>query len=126
MSIERQFGKELNRTPNGINDKAMTKKELSLKTVSSERILPLPDYVFEAILEERKIYEKNRSRRRTKFLDADYICCSTMGKPRSKDFHWSHYKKLLKNTGLPDTRWHGTRGFGHSNGSKSLSTTAKC
>ena len=32
-----------------------------------------------------------------------------MGKPRSKDFHWSHYKELLKNTGLPDIRWHDLR-----------------
>ena len=71
--------------------------------------LGVPDYVFEAILEERKIYEKNRSRRRTQFLDADYICCSAYGKPRSKDFHWSHYKELLKNTGLPDIRWHDLR-----------------
>ena len=109
LSVKRQLGKELNRTPNAVNDKTMTKKELSLKTSSGERTLPIPDYVFEAILEERKIYEKNRSRRKTRFLDADYICCSTMGKPRSKDFHWSHYKELLKNTGLPDIRWHDLR-----------------
>lgn len=109
LSVKRQLGKELNRTPNAVNDKTMTKKELSLKTSSGERTLPIPDYVFEAILEERKIYEKNRSRRKTRFLDADYICCSTYGKPRSKDFHWSHYKELLKNTGLPDIRWHDLR-----------------
>lgn len=26
----------------------------------------------------------------------NYVCCSTYGKPRSKDFHWGHFKKLLK------------------------------
>lgn len=80
-----------------------------MKTFSSYRELPIPDYVFEAILEERKKYEKNRSRRRSQFLDADYICCSNYGKPRSKDFHWPHYKKLLKEAGLPDIRWYDLR-----------------
>ena len=31
----------------------------------------------------------------------DYICCSTYGRPRTKDFHWRHYKKLLEDNGLP-------------------------
>ena len=37
------------------------------------------------------------------------LCCSNYGKPRSKDFHWSHYKKLLRDIGLPDIRWHDLR-----------------
>lgn len=109
LSVERQLGKKLNREPNGEDEKPTTKSELPLKTSSSRRELPIPDYVFEAILEERKKYERNRSRRRSQFLDADYICCSNYGKPRSKDFHWSHYKELLRNTGLPDIRWHDLR-----------------
>ena len=109
LSVERQLGKELDRTPNAANDRSKTKKELPLKTSSSKRELPIPDYVFEAILEERKIYERNRSRRESHFFDLDYICCSNYGKPRSKDFHWKHYKELLKNTGLPDIRWHDLR-----------------
>lgn len=109
LSVERQLGKELNRTPNAANDKSKTKKELPLKTSSSKRELPIPDYVFETILEERKIYERNRSHRGSRFSDLDYICCSRDGKPRSKDFHWKHYKNLLKSTGLPDIRWHDLR-----------------
>lgn len=109
LSVERQLGKKLNREPNGAYEKPTTKSELPLKTPSSRRVLPIPDYVFEAILEERKRYERNRSRRQAQFLDADYICCSNYGKPRSKDFHWSHYKKLLRDIGLPDIRWHDLR-----------------
>ena len=60
ISVERQLGKELNREPYAPNDGA-TKKELQLKTFSSKRVLPLPDLVFEAIVEERKQYEKNFS-----------------------------------------------------------------
>ena len=42
-------------------------------------------------------------------MDADFICCSNYGKPRSKDFHWPHYKELLRKTGLPDIPWHDLR-----------------
>jgi len=87
LSVERQLGKELDRSPNDKN-KGRTKYELPLKTPSSRRILPIPDYVFEAILEERKKYKKWRSRRKATFHDDGYICCSSFsGKPRSKDFH---------------------------------------
>ncbi|MCD8082837.1 MAG: site-specific integrase [Clostridiales bacterium] len=109
LSVERQLGRQLDREPNAEKKKSTTKSELPLKTDSSKRILPIPDYVFEAILQEREKYEKNRSRRSTRFVDSDYICCSTLGKPRSKDFHWPHYKKLLKDAGLPDIRWHDLR-----------------
>lgn len=109
LSVVRQLGKELNRTPNAVDDEPRTKRELPLKTVSSKRVLPIPDYVFEAILEERKIYESNRSHRKSRFSDLDYICCSKDGKPRSKDYHWKHYKNLLRSVGLPDIRWHDLR-----------------
>lgn len=109
LSVERQLGKELKREPYSVDKHATTKTELPLKTSSSRRILPIPDYVFEAILQERKRYEKNRSRRGKYFLDADYICCSNYGKPRSKDFHWRHYKDLLNSLSLPDIRWHDLR-----------------
>lgn len=109
LSVERQLGRELNREPYAEKKMSSTKTELPLKTFSSRRVLPIPDYVFEAILQERETYEKNRSRRSTRFIDSDYICCSTLGKPRSKDFHWPHYKKLLKDAGLPDIRWHDLR-----------------
>jgi integrase len=109
LSVERQLGTGLNREPNAKNDKSLTKQELELKTDSSNRVLPIPDIVFEAILEERKMYEKNRNRRKKSFQDLDYICCSSYGRPRSKDFHWSHYKALLKKAGLPNIRWHDLR-----------------
>ncbi|MCD8133356.1 MAG: site-specific integrase [Clostridiales bacterium] len=109
LSVERQLGKELNREPYAADEHATTKSELCLKTSSSRRVLPLPDYVFEAILQERKRYEKNRSRRGKRFLDADYICCSNYGKPSSKDFHWRYYKELLNKLGLSDIRWHDLR-----------------
>lgn len=109
ISIERQLGRAVNTKKEDFAPKTFTKQEIKLKTSSSRRELPIPDYVFEAIMEERKLYEKRRSRRKKEFQDLDYICCSSYGRPRSKDFHWKHYKKLLKDTGLPDIRWHDLR-----------------
>lgn len=109
ISIERQLGRAANTKKEDFAPKTFTKQEIKLKTSSSRRELPIPDYVFEAIMEERKLYEKRRSRRKKEFQDLDYICCSSYGRPRSKDFHWKHYKKLLKDTGLPDIRWHDLR-----------------
>lgn len=53
--------------------------------------------------------KNNKRRRGTEFQDLDYICCSSYGRSRSKDFHWSYYKKLLAENGLPDVRWHDLR-----------------
>lgn len=108
LSVERQLGKELNRTPYS-HEKTSAKSELCLKISSSQRKLPIPDIVFEAILEQRKIYERNREQKGAAFIDSDYICCSSYGKPCSTDFHWKYYKELLRSTGLPDIRWHDLR-----------------
>lgn len=109
LTIRRQLGKELDRTPYYDNSKAASKAELPLKTKSSYRVLPIPDYVFDSILEERAKYEKNRNRRGKAFMDSDYICCSSYGRPRSKDFHYRYFKELLRELGLPDVRWHDLR-----------------
>ena len=84
-------------------------KEVGLKTKSSYREIPIPDYVFETILKERQVYERNRNRRKGEFQDMDYICCSNYGKARSKGFHCRYYKQLLAENGLPDIRWHDLR-----------------
>lgn len=69
--------------------------------------------MFEAILEERKRYERNKIRRQndktTPFKDWDFICCSTYGNPRSKGFHFDYWKQLLKDTKLPNIRFHDLR-----------------
>jgi len=109
LTIERQLGKKLDAKKEDYAPKTLTKQEIDVKTESSHRVIPIPDYVYEAILEERKKYEKNRSRRSTVFQDLDYICCSSYGRPRSKSYHFVHYKKLLKDAGLPDIRWHDLR-----------------
>lgn len=109
LRVERQLGVVLNSDKEMFAPKTYTKQEISPKTRSSIRELPIPDYVFEAILQEREKYERNRSRRSTEFQDLDYICCSSYGRPRSKSYHWKFYKKLLKDNNLPNIRWHDLR-----------------
>lgn len=109
LRLRRQLGKQIKTKKEDFAPNTFTKQEVGLKTPSSYRDLPIPDYVFEAILEQREVYERNRRRRATVFEDSGYICCSVTGKPRSKDFHWVYYKQLLQENNLPDIRWHDLR-----------------
>ena len=109
LKVERQLGRIHHAKKEDFAPKTFTKQEVGLKTKSSYREIPIPDYVFEEILRERQVYEANRSRRKREFQDLDYICCSTYGRPRSKGFHCKYYKQLLAENGLPDIRWHDLR-----------------
>ena len=77
--LTRQLGVDPNKQKDECAKKTYTKQEIKLKSYSSERIIDIPDMLFEAILEERKKYNKNRSRRindkHNPFLDLGYICC---------------------------------------------------
>lgn len=113
LHVERQLGKVPMSKKEDYKPKTYTKQEIDVKTESSNRVIPIPDILFEAILEEKQKYEKNRKRRindkNNPFFDGNYICCSTYGKPRSKDFHWKYFKQLLQENDLPDIRWHDLR-----------------
>ena len=109
LKVERQLGRVHNTAKEDFAPKTFTKQEVGLKTKSSYREIPIPDYVFDAILKKRQVYEKNRNRRKEEFQDLDYICCSTYGRARSKGFHCRYYKQLLAENGLPNIRWHDLR-----------------
>ena len=109
IHIKRQLGKDLSKDQSKLQPKTKTKQEIGLKTSSSDRELDIPDIVFNAIVEERKRYEANRSRRSTTFQDLDYICCSSYGRPRSATYASNQYKALLRDNGLPDIRFHDLR-----------------
>lgn len=113
IKVQRQLGVDPNISKEECKKKTYTKQEIKVKTFSSKRELDIPDIVFEAILEERKKYEERRKRRindkTNPFQDLNYICCSTYGKPRSKGFHMSYYKEILKSNNLPNIRFHDLR-----------------
>lgn len=113
IKVQRQLGKKPNIDNSELKVGEYTKQEIKVKTMSSMRELEIPDILFEAILEERKKYEKNKIRRQndktTPFKDYNYIICSSYGNPRSKSFHFKYWKQLLKDCNLPDIRFHDLR-----------------
>lgn len=54
LMIQRQLGKPLGAKKEEYAAKTLTKQEIKVKTESSNRVVPIPDYVFEAILAEYK------------------------------------------------------------------------
>ena len=109
IKIQRQLGTIANSKKEDYKAKQFTKQEIKCKTFSSKRELYIPDVVFEAILEERKIYDTNKYRRKKEFRDLDYICCSSYGNPRSSSYHFKYWKDLLKENNLPNIRFHDLR-----------------
>ena len=113
LIVERQLGIKPNTKKEDVEVDFYTKQEIELKSFSSNRELDIPDLVFEAIVEQKKIYEKNKKRRindkTNPFMDKQYICCSSYGKPRSPNYVWRHFKNLLHDAELPDMRWHDLR-----------------
>lgn len=113
LIVERQLGIKPNTKKEDVKVDFYTKQEIELKSFSSNRELDIPDIVFEAIVEQKKIYEKNKKRRindkTNPFMDKQYICCSSYGKPRSPNYVWRHFKNLLHDAELPDMRWHDLR-----------------
>lgn len=109
LYVQRQLGKDLSKPQDELPKKTLTKQEVSLKTRSSKRVLDIPDIVFNAILEQRKIYEKNRQRRPGQFQDDGYICCSSYGRPQCASYCYKGYKQLLLENGLPNIRFHDLR-----------------
>lgn len=109
IHVQRQLGTDRLKDPSCIQSGMLTKQERHLKTFSSDRYIMLPEFVMDEIVLARLRYEKHRSRRKTVFMDLDYICCSSYGNPRSKGYCYPHFKALLEECGLPNIRWHDLR-----------------
>lgn len=107
ISVQRQIGKKLTKPNEPLG--TSTKDELDTKTSSSNRVLQLPDLLFEEILKQHQWYERQKKRRKSSFYDDKFICCCYNGKPRSRGYVYKPFKKLLKDCGLPDIRWHDLR-----------------
>lgn len=90
LKLETQLGRRIEDEKEDCEPKSLTKQEVPLKTKSSVRELGIPDLLFEAILEERKLYEKRRSR-------------------RINDKHNPFCDKGKANNNLPDLPWHKLR-----------------
>ena len=63
LHVARQLGRAANSDDVIFAPKTKTKQEIKLKTQSIDRVLDIPDFVFEEILRSRNQYEKNKNRR---------------------------------------------------------------
>lgn len=113
IKIQRQLGHRPDANVKDIEKSMLNKQDIKVKTFSSNRELEIPDVLFDAILTERKAYEKNKNRRindqTNPFRDLGYICCSTYGLPRSSSFAFKYFKDRLKENKLPDIRFRDLR-----------------
>lgn len=113
LKVCRQLGIKPNTNREDFDAKTYTKQEIPVKTKASNREIDIPDLVFEAILEAKRIYDANKRRRindkTNPFQDMGYICCSSYGRPRSRGFAFQEFKRLLSENGLPNIRWHDLR-----------------
>ena len=64
---------------------------------------------FDAVMEERSRYERQRKRRSTQFQDLDYIYSSSYGRPRTSGYLWKQLNELITENGLPHTTWRNLR-----------------
>lgn len=113
LFVRRQLGKKKDVKKEDVAPKTFTKQEVQLKSKSSYRVLDIPDFVFDAILEERKKYEARKKRRindkNNPFQDLEFVCCSTYGRPRSRGFIFEHFKEIKEENNLPDLPFHKLR-----------------
>ncbi|MBP3254913.1 MAG: site-specific integrase [Clostridia bacterium] len=113
LKLEVQLGKKIGVKKEDVPPKTFTKQEVALKSKSSYRTLDIPDLVFDAILDQRKIYEANKKRRMNDktnpFQDLNYVCCSSYGRPRSRGYIFKPFEELKAKTGVPDLPFHKLR-----------------
>lgn len=109
LHVQRQIGKAFVEIQGENKPMILDAQEIPLKTKSSYRVLPIPDYVLDAIIKERERYEERRKKAGEKFHDFGFIFCSETGNARSKNFHYQHFKRILRENGLPNIRWHDLR-----------------
>ena len=109
LHVQRQIGKAFAEKEGEDKPIILDAQEIPLKTSSSYRVLPIPDYVFDAIIKERERYEERKKEAGEQFHDFGFIFCSETGAARNKNFHYQYYKRILRGNGLPDIRWHDLR-----------------
>lgn len=63
LTVRRQLGRDIKKNDSELDAKTYTKQEIATKTPSSVRTIDIPDIVYDAILEQRKLYEASKSRR---------------------------------------------------------------
>ena len=107
VHIQRQITET--RIKSSSNDKQSLWGESTLKTESSNRVIPVAKHVLEAVRARQKNAKANRLLYGIEYQNEDYVCCNEHGaflKPPTLN---KRYKILLKSLGLPSIRLHDLR-----------------
>lgn len=107
VHIQRQITET--RVINGTNDDQSLWGVSTLKTESSNRVIPVAKHVLEAVIARQRVAKANRLLYGVGYQNEDYVCCNEYGmflKPPTLN---KRFKILLKSLGLPAIRLHDLR-----------------
>jgi len=79
------------------------------KAATSNRLLPLTEYMRGYLLEIKKRQEECREALRSAYTDSGYVCTKNDGTPINPDFVTHHFQRKLKAAKLPVIRFHDLR-----------------
>ena len=87
---------------NGIFDK-------DTKTESSNRIVPIPDYITKTLLEYKEWYDEQKDICGDKWIDSNKLFIQDDGNPMHPDTIGKWFKLYIEELGLPIIKFHGIR-----------------
>lgn len=87
---------------NGIFDK-------DTKTESSNRIVPIPDYITKTLLEYKEWYDEQKDIWGDKWIESNKLFVQDNGKPMHPDTIGKWFKPYIEELGLPIIKFHGIR-----------------
>lgn len=79
------------------------------KTVHSNRVLHVPDYVWQEVLKRKAVVEANRKKYGDTYIDNDYVSCTEVGNPRGETSINTALTRLCVNNGMKHISVHGLR-----------------
>ncbi|MCR5523890.1 MAG: site-specific integrase [Clostridia bacterium] len=91
------------------SDKKGFVEQDTTKTASSRREYPLTPAIESMFINLRNLEDSNRKKFNKLYQENDYVFKWDYGKMYSPDHVTRHFKRLLKNAGMPDIRFHDLR-----------------
>lgn len=79
------------------------------KTLHSNRVLHVPDYVWQEVLKRKVVVEAHKEKYGDAYIDNDYVSCTEVGNPRGETSINTALTKLCVNNGIKHISVHGLR-----------------
>lgn len=79
------------------------------KNVASCRVMPMMNVTMDYLKRLKKQQDESRDFLKDEWIDSNYVIADELGKPLDLGRLQKHFKKILKENGLPDIRFHDLR-----------------